>query len=97
MKLVEKIANEFRGAMGRQQPSAIAAMIDAKYQGTPEERAAMRTFMATHCANCLRNSKAVVQHSRAQCRQDGNRPANPCPKCAQRGVVAYHWMEDCTA
>ena len=97
-EVVAAMVTEFTGMMGRQQPAAIQSVIDAKLQGPPEAKAAMRSIMGTYCRHCLLNSKAVVQHSRAQCMAMGNLPATPCPKCIQKfGRVEYHWVEKCGA
>ena len=94
-QLVNAMKAEFEAMMGRQQPSAIQAAVDAKFHGNKETQAAMRQFMAEHCRNCLINSVAVARHNRTQCRAMGNRPCNPCSRCAARGILDFCWPEDC--
>ncbi|CAK0879455.1 unnamed protein product, partial [Prorocentrum cordatum] len=90
------LVNEFSAMMGRQQPAAIQAAVDAKFQrGPPEEKNAIRAFLSTHCRQCHLNAKAV-KRSRAQCRAEGARPSAPCPRCAQKQIIEYHWVEDCS-
>ncbi|CAK0899596.1 unnamed protein product, partial [Prorocentrum cordatum] len=78
------------GKAGRQQPAAVQAFVDAKHQGSPDDKEAIRSIMGTYCRHCLLGSRKLAQHSRAQCRQEGGVPATPCSRCAQKGIVAFH-------
>eukprot|EP00959_Pyramimonas_sp_CCMP1952_P307314 6432277-Pyramimonas_sp.AAC.1 len=83
--MVDYLLAELGGMMGRQQPPAVQAYIDAKFSGTPAEIAAIRQIMGTYCRHCIRNSTAVVKHSQATCKAMGNLPNMPCLKCARLG------------
>ncbi|CAK0847543.1 unnamed protein product, partial [Prorocentrum cordatum] len=91
---VTAMLSELGNMVGRQQPAAVQAFVDANHQGSPDDKEAIRSIMGTYCRHCLLGSRRLVQHSRAQCRQEGGVPATPCSRCAQKGIVAFHWQEE---
>ena len=94
---VDALAADFQRMMGgRSTPEAIRRAVE-RYLANPDERVAksMRSLLGQYCHHCLYNGRAIVKHSRDECKRLGNSPSLPCPKYALRNIVEWHWPDEC--
>ncbi|CAK0791283.1 unnamed protein product, partial [Prorocentrum cordatum] len=60
-----------KGGNNNHKKANVTAFVDAKHQGSPDDKEAIRSIMGTYCRHCLLGSWRLVQRSRAQRRQEG--------------------------
>ena len=94
---IDGVVSEFQRMMGgRSSPDVIRRAVERRLASSDAgEAKAMRSVLGQYCHHCLYNGRAVVKHSRDECKRLGNSPCLPCPKCALRNIVEWHWPDEC--